>query len=85
MATPEAFRVAVPSGVEPFRKLTVPVGVEVPLTLTVAVRVSAWPVLTGFGEAIRLVVVDSAFTVTGTAAELLERKFALPEYWAVRL
>jgi hypothetical protein len=85
VATPEAFRVAVPSTVEPFKKLIDPVGVEVPLQFTVAVRVSAWPAVTGFGEAIRLVVVDRAFTVTGTAAEALRRKLALPVYWAVRL
>jgi hypothetical protein len=39
VATPEEFRVAVPSTVEPFMKLTVPVGEVVPLT--VAVRSSA--------------------------------------------
>ena len=54
MATPEAFRVAVPSGAEPFRKVTVPVA---SLPVTVAVRASAWPAVTGFGEAARLVVV----------------------------
>jgi hypothetical protein len=41
VATPEAFRAAVPSSVEPFRKLTVPDGTVVPLPPTVAVRASA--------------------------------------------
>jgi hypothetical protein len=37
VATPERFRVPVPSSVEPFMKLTVPVG-EAVLPFTVAVR-----------------------------------------------
>jgi hypothetical protein len=41
VATPEEFRAAVPSTVDPFMKLTVPVGEVVPLSLTVAVRISA--------------------------------------------
>jgi hypothetical protein len=41
VATPEEFRVAVPSTVEPFMKLTVPVGTVVPFSLTVATRISA--------------------------------------------
>jgi hypothetical protein len=41
VATPEVFRAAVPSSVEPFRKLTVPDGTVVPLPPTVAVRASA--------------------------------------------
>jgi hypothetical protein len=41
VATPEEFRTAVPITVEPFMKLTVPVGTLVPLSLTDAVRTSA--------------------------------------------
>ena len=43
--------------------------------------------MTGFGVATRLVLVAAvaAFTVTESAAEVLERKLALPEYAAVRL
>jgi hypothetical protein len=39
-------------------KLTVPVGVVVPLPFTVAVSTSVWLVVTGFGVATRVVVVD---------------------------
>jgi hypothetical protein len=58
VATPEEFRVAVPSTVEPFRKLTVPAGTVVSLPLTVAVKVRVLPATTGFGAATRVVVVD---------------------------
>jgi hypothetical protein len=57
VATPEEVRLPVPSNVEPFMKLTVPVG-EIVLPFTVAVRASARPAATGFGVAARLVVVD---------------------------
>jgi hypothetical protein len=85
VATPEEFRVAVPSKVEPFMKLTVPVGTVVPLTD--AVRLSACPAVTGFGVAmsIVLVAVVPEFTVTGTAAEVLPRKLPWLAYTAVRL
>jgi hypothetical protein len=39
----------------------------------------------GFGEAVRLVVVVWLFTVTETPAEVLERKLLSPPYWTVRL
>jgi hypothetical protein len=58
VATPEEFRVPVPRTVEPFRKLTVPAGVVVPLPLTDAVKVRVWPAVMGFGAATRVVVVD---------------------------
>jgi hypothetical protein len=41
VATPEEFRAAVPITAEPFMKLTVPVGGVVPLSFTVAVKISA--------------------------------------------
>jgi hypothetical protein len=43
--------------------------------------------VTGFGDATRLIVAVTvaAFTVTETAADVLERKLAVPVYWAVRL
>ncbi len=84
VATPEEFKLLVPSTVESFMKLTVPVG-EMVLPFTVAVRVNSRPAATGFGVADRLVVVDSAFTVTETADEVLVREFPLPPYLAVRL
>ena len=78
VATPEEFRVAVPSSVEPLRKLTVPVGVTVPLPLTVAFKVNAAPEVIESSYASKVVVVGWAFTVadvtvTDTAAEVLER------------
>ncbi len=41
VATPEEFRAAVPITAAPFMKLTVPVGEEVPPSVTVAVKISA--------------------------------------------
>jgi hypothetical protein len=41
VATPEEFRTAVPMTADPFMKLTVPVGEGVPLSVTVAVKMSA--------------------------------------------
>ena len=41
VATPEEFRAAVPITADPFMKLTVPVGDDVPLSVTVAVKISA--------------------------------------------
>ena len=57
VATPDEFRVAVPSNVEPFRKLTEPPGTVLSLPSTVAVRTRTWPAVIGFEEAARLVVV----------------------------
>jgi hypothetical protein len=56
VATPERFRVPVPSSVEPFMKLTVPVG-EVVQPFTVAVRTRAWPAVRAPEDTTRLVVV----------------------------
>ena len=58
VATPEAFKVPVPSVVEPFRKVTVPAAIVLPLPFTDAVKVKACPAITGFGAATRVVVVD---------------------------
>jgi hypothetical protein len=68
-------------------KLTVPDGAVVALALTVAVRSSAWPAVTGFGDATRVMVVVAveAVTVTEAAGDVLATKLALPRYWAVRL
>jgi hypothetical protein len=41
VATPEEFKPAVPITVEPFMKLTAPTGEIPPLSVTVAVRISA--------------------------------------------
>jgi hypothetical protein len=80
VATPEEFRPAVPITVEPFMKLTVPTGEVPPLSVTVAVRISAWPSVTGFGDATRLidVVAVEAVTVTEVAADVLAAKLEVP-------
>ena len=85
VATPDELRLAVPSSVEPFRKLTLPVGKVVPLHLTVAVRASVWPNETKLGEAAKLVMVARPCTVCNTGADLLAAKVVLPKYVAVRL
>lgn len=87
VATPDELKVAAPSCVEPFRKLTVPVGVVEPEPFTVAVSVSVWPVLIEFAEATKAVVVDcvAAFTVTETEVDELASDAAFPAYCAVRL
>ena len=86
-ATPEEFTLPDPSTVEPFMKLTVPVGEAVPVALTVATRLRADPTMTEFGDATRLVVVVTlaAVTVTAAAADALEPKLEFPVYRAVRL
>ena len=59
VATPLAFNDAgEPSVVLPFLNVTVPVGVPVPEAgLTVAVKVTAWPLCEGLGEEVSEVVV----------------------------
>jgi hypothetical protein len=60
VATPEEFTLPNPSTVDPFMKLTVPDSDAVPLALTVATMFRVWPVVTGFGDATRVVsVVES--------------------------
>lgn len=84
----EEFRVAAPSNVEPFRKLTVPAGTGPPLPVTAAVNVSICPEVTGFGVTFRTVAVDCAelaFTVSETADDVLDWKLPAPAYCAVRL
>jgi hypothetical protein len=55
VATPDEFRVAVPSSAEPFRNLTEPPGTVLPLPSTVAVRARARPAVIGFEDAARFV------------------------------
>jgi hypothetical protein len=56
-ATPEEFRVAVPRTVDPFMKVTDPVGLVAPSVRTVAVKPSASPTVTSLVVAARIVVV----------------------------
>ena len=87
VATPEAFTLADPSTVDPFMKLTVPDSDAVTPPLTVATRFRVCPVVTGFGDATRLVVVVpvEAVTVTELAGDVLDPKLEFPTYRAVRL
>ncbi len=73
-------RVTVPSAVAPSRNVTVPVGTPA-AEVTVALRVTACPVVDGFGVDVSLVVVAAAagaFTSCVTTAEVLAAKVALP-------
>jgi hypothetical protein len=81
-ATPEDFNVAVPRTVDPFRKVTVPVGMVAPSVFTVAVRPTGSPTITALVEAATLVDVDLAFapTVTSTRVDLLMRELVSPAY-----
>ena len=68
VARPEEFTLPDPSTVDPFMKLTVPVGDALPLALTVATRLSACPAMTGFGDATRLTLVAET-TCRGATAD----------------
>ena len=59
VATPEEFNVAVPNAVLPSLKVTVPVGVPDPETVTVAVKVTELPAKAGFMLAVTVVDVFS--------------------------
>ena len=75
-----------PSTVAPSRNVTVPVGTPV-ADVTVARRVTACPVVEGFGVEVKVVVVvgagAGAFTTWVTAADVLAANVALPPYAAV--
>ena len=57
VATPLALSDDVPNAVAPYEKVTVPVGVPGAVELTVAVRVTDWLKLEGFGEEVKVAVV----------------------------
>jgi hypothetical protein len=79
VALPPA-RVAVPRVDAPSRKVTVPVGVPAPgeTALTVAVKVTAWPVADGFTDEVTVVKLPALLTVWVIAAEVLLLKFVSP-------
>jgi hypothetical protein len=81
-ATPEEFKAAVPRTVDPFRKVTVPVGLVAPSVFTVAVRPTGSPTVTALVEAATLVDVDLDFavTLTSTTADLLVSELVSPVY-----
>jgi hypothetical protein len=61
--------------VEPALKVTAPAAVE---GETVAVKVTVWPSIDGFGDEVSSVVVGVLFTVWVTAAEVLGLYLELP-------
>src|SRR5262245_62441504 len=67
------------------RNMTMPVGTLEPdaVGVTVAVKVTVWPAKAGFGEAVTVVVVEAACTVSVIAAERLGAKSAVPLNTAV--
>jgi hypothetical protein len=66
--------------VAPSRNETVPEGVPAELLLTVAVKVTDWPVVEGFAEEVTTVVVVAVgwLTACDTAAEVLLMKLTSP-------
>ena len=72
--------VTVPSELAPSLNVTVPVGTPAAggTGLTVAVNVTACPVVEGFGVEVRLVLVFRRFTAWVTTGEVLPRKLGLP-------
>lgn len=74
VAIPEAFSVPVLRVVVPSLKVTVPVGAFAPEPpVTVAVNVTLAPTITEGAEAVSVVVLDAAVTVTATAVEAEDR------------
>src|SRR4051812_30533511 len=80
LACREEFKVAEPRVVVPSLNVTVPVGVPV-VALTVAVKVTLWPLFEGLRDDVSVVVV-LALTVCVSDADVLVRKFASPLYTA---
>jgi hypothetical protein len=62
-------------------KVTDPVGVPAP-DVTVAVNVTDWPYVEGFGAAVRAVEVVAVDTVWVSVLEVLVAKVGAPLYWA---
>jgi hypothetical protein len=88
VAMPEPFRLALPRVVVPFKKVTVPAAGPTPgaATETVAVNVTVCPVVAGFGDAVRAVVVLAAPRLKLIAGEEFEgANPALPAYEAIKL
>src|ERR1017187_10576023 len=68
VATPDAFSATVMSGVPPSRNVTSPVGVGAD-PVTVAVSVTVWPKVDGFGAEVRAVELGPIVDVTATQGE----------------
>ena len=70
--------VAVPSVCDPERKVTEPVAAPPYWLVTVAVKLTDWPVLAGFSDDVREVVVVAMFTFWLSGADVLGLKVAEP-------
>jgi len=83
VACREEFSLADPRVVVPSMNVTVPVGVPA-VALTVAVKVTLWPLFEGLRDDVSVVVV-LALTVCVRDDDVLVRKFVSPLYTAVIL
>ena len=85
VAVPVTSRVPVPSVVLPTLKLTVPVGVPPfnEVTVTIAVNVTSWPTLDGFGAELSKVAVVPLSTVCVSVADVLPAYCTSPPYTAL--
>src|SRR5689334_1210825 len=83
-AWPVPSRVALPRDVDPSLKLTEPVGWPAPGAdaATLAVKVTFWPAVDGFGEAVTTVVVAALLTSWACDPEVLPLKLVSPPYTA---
>ena len=80
---PRASSVPVPNVVVPSLNVTVPVGVPILWSATVAVNVTDWPNTEGFVEEVNVVVVLSLLTVCVSVGEVLPLTLASPPYTAL--
>jgi hypothetical protein len=72
-------RVPLPTLLPPSRKETVPVAVD---GVTVALRVTCWPIAAGLGVTVKTVVEFPLATVSVTAGEVLVANLLSPPYTA---
>ena len=80
VATPDEFRLRVPSRVVSVKKLIVPKGEPLGMGVTVAVSETVWRTVAGFGDAASVVVVFvTAVIVSGTMFEVEVANATLPE------
>jgi len=77
VVTPDALSAPVPSVVAPSLKVTLPVGVPAAVEVTVAVKVTDWPLADGFTEEVSAVDVVP-FTVCVSTDEVLPAKLVSP-------
>ena len=79
VAMPLAFNATAPKTVAPSLKVTVPVGVPLVASVTLAVNVTDCWNEDGLTEALTVVEVPALFTVCASAGEVLALKLVFPE------